>query len=318
MNAVYEAMKTPYKRGMVINEPDVNIDCPNVFRQQDGRWGMVFVRHIPGADREGYETWLAQSNDLLHWQVTKRLLAQKAEGWDSIQVAGGLALIDPAWEGSARVATYDGKYWMSYVGGALAGYEPDPLHIGIARATEIDSENWDREKNPILRQDDPDARIFETATLYKSTIIEDDERRFGHRFLMYYNGKQKGAWVERIGLAVSDDMVHWQRDGENALIENDFTDFNICGDPQLIRFGDLWVMHYFIAHAGSAWDTFACSKDLLHWTKWNGEPLIQPSESYDKTYAHKPFVLKHHGVVYHFYCAVGDQGRGIAVATSAT
>ena len=40
------------------------------------------------------------------------------------------------------------------------------------------------------------------------------------------------------------------------------------------------------------------------------------SESYDKTHAHKPWVIKHNGVVYHFYCAVGDRGRGIALATS--
>lgn len=33
-------------------------------------------------------------------------------------------------------------------------------------------------------------------------------------------------------------------------------------------------------------------------------------------YAHKPWVLKHDGIVYHFYCAVGDRGRVIALATS--
>ena len=43
-----------------------------------------------------------------------------------------------------------------------------------------------------------------------------------------------------------------------------------------------------------------------------------PSEPWDKTYAHKPWVIKHNGVVYHFYCAVGDQGRVIALATSKT
>jgi hypothetical protein len=35
-----------------------------------------------------------------------------------------------------------------------------------------------------------------------------------------------------------------------------------------------------------------------------------------QTFAHKPSVLKLDGVVYHFYCAVGDQGRVIALATS--
>ena len=65
-----------------------------------------------------------------------------------------------------------------------------------------------------------------------------------------------------------------------------------------------------------AFDTFAVSKDLLHWTKWEGEPLVQPSRKYDETYAHKPCVVKYDDVIYHFYCAVGDRGRCIALSTS--
>jgi predicted GH43/DUF377 family glycosyl hydrolase len=70
-----------------------------------------------------------------------------------------------------------------------------------------------------------------------------------------------------------------------------------------------------------AFDTFACSHDLKHWTKWEGEPLIRPSEPFDCIHAHKPWVIKHDGVVYHYYCAVGrgedgKEVRGIALATS--
>jgi hypothetical protein len=55
----------------------------------------------------------------------------------------------------------------------------------------------------------------------------------------------------------------------------------------------------------------------VHWTDWNGPDLIAPSEPYDELYAHKSFVVKWKGVVYHFYCAVNKkEQRGIAVATS--
>jgi predicted GH43/DUF377 family glycosyl hydrolase len=85
----------------------------------------------------------------------------------------------------------------------------------------------------------------------------------------------------------------------------------------VVKIGDLWVMFYF----GAVWrpggfDTFACSTDLVNWTKWTGPDLVAPSEPWDKTYAHKPWVVKHDGVVYHFYNAVGDQGRVIGLATS--
>ena len=44
---------------------------------------------------------------------------------------------------------------------------------------------------------------------------------------------------------------------------------------------------------------------------------MEPSDSLGtRTYAHKPWLVKHDGVVYHFYCAVGDNGRVIALATS--
>ena len=84
-----------------------------------------------------------------------------------------------------------------------------------------------------------------------------------------------------------------------------------------MKIGDVWVMFYF----GAGWkprafDTFACSYDLAHWTKWDGQNLVEPSEAFDQTYAHKPWVLKWNGVVYHFYCAVGSAGRVIALATS--
>ncbi len=93
----------------------------------------------------------------------------------------------------------------------------------------------------------------------------------------------------------------------------------ISGDPQVVRMGDLWVMFYF----GTFWkegafDTFAVSKDLINWTKWNGPDLIRASEPYDTPFAHKPWLIKHNGVVYHFYCSVGgkQQHRAIALATS--
>jgi predicted GH43/DUF377 family glycosyl hydrolase len=91
----------------------------------------------------------------------------------------------------------------------------------------------------------------------------------------------------------------------------------ISGDPQIVRFGDLWVMFYFGAFwKPGAFDTFAVSRDLVHWTKWSGPDLITPSEPWDREYAHKPWLVRHEGVVYHFYCAVGTEGRVIALATS--
>ena len=262
-----------------------------------------------------------------------------------------------------------GRYWLSYIGGALKGYERDPLSIGLAWTLDPTvGREWTRlGENPVLSPHQSDARAFEARTLYKSNIIADASRATGHEFVMFYNGKeQKGT--ERIGMAVSDDMVHWRRFGDAPVVDNGR---GISGDPQIVQMGDVWVMFYFgafwkpptpeataarrrPAEGGKksdtegqrnreereeaqlsssphlcasvsnpprrddtkAFDTFACSYDLVNWTQWDGPHLIEPSEPWDATFAHKPWVIKHDGVVYHFYCAVGDQGRQIALATS--
>ena len=95
----------------------------------------------------------------------------------------------------------------------------------------------------------------------------------------------------------------------------------ITGDAIIQKIDSVWVMFYFGAfwegRKNETFNRFACSYDLVNWTDWNGEDLIKPSETYDAKYAHKPFIVKWKGLVYHFYCAVDKKDvRGIAVATS--
>jgi predicted GH43/DUF377 family glycosyl hydrolase len=318
MQQVYDEVKTPFKYGVVIRgEENQFVDCPSIF-QQNGQWYMVYVGIT---QKVGYETFLARSADLLHWDKLGKIMSFRPEGWDKAQVDGGVALCEPTWGGSSELQAFDGKYWMSYIGGPNPGYETAPLSIGMAwtkRPTE--TKEWNRiAENPVLTGDQTDARWFEKRKLYKSQIIWDKSQLLGHPFVMYYNAS--GAGGERIGMAVSDDMIHWQRYGKEPVVVNGTKDKpGISGDPQIVRMGDLWVMFYYgfkwKQGVKGAFDTFACSYDLVHWTKWEGEPQIKASEPWDKTHAHKPWVIKHDGVVYHFYCAVGGEGRVIALGTS--
>ncbi|HEU5080767.1 MAG TPA: hypothetical protein VFT72_16260 [Opitutaceae bacterium] len=319
MQRVYDEVKTPFKYGVVlpVESKDELVDCPNIFRHGDA-WYMVFVSN---RDKVGYETHLARSRDLLHWERLGTILPHAQTGWDAWQADGGLALYDTAWPGTHEIATHDGKYWLSYIGGAQHGYEPDPLAIGLASTADPTlAKPWTRlPHNPVLSTTQPDVRAFENVTLYKSAIVRDDAQTLGWPFVMFYNGKTKLKNHEAIGMAVSRDLVNWTRYGDGPVVDNAPGQAAISGDPQLVKIGDVWVMFYFgfrWLKGTSAFDTFACSRDLVHWTKWDGEPLVKPSEPFDKTFAHKPWVLKHDGVVYHFYCAVGDQGRVIALATS--
>ena len=324
MERVYQAMRTPKKLGFVLSDSQAGIDCCTIFRA-GGEWRMLYSLHNGEGPEEyrGYETWMARSGDLLSWEPMGAVLPQTRCGWDGLQADGGIALNDTDWGGSYEPGTYEGRYYMSYFGNNLPGYEPDPLSIGIADTDSLlTARPWHRQPHPVLTKDDSDAREFERRTLYKSFIMEDREKSLGARFIMYYNAKAGPFGIEKIGMAVSDDMVTWRRYGENFVVESGLPDtgWHIAGDPQIIRFEDLWVMNYFAAHSfgGSpaAHDTFAVSRDLVNWTSWKGEPLVAPSIAEDRKFAHKPFLIKWNGRVYHFYCAVGEKGRGLAVAVS--
>lgn len=313
MQRIYEEVKTPHKFGVILRGAGgAAVDCPCVFRHR-GHWRMMYVC----MNEVGYETHLARSDDLLSWEPMGRILSFRREGWDAWQADGGAALVDYHWGGSAEIGSFEGRYWLSYIGGALQGYEPDPLAIGMAWTDDPSQPGeWNRlGENPVLGPDDPDVRPFEAKTLYKSQVIDDSSRALGHRFVMFYNGKQQGprGW-ERIGMAVSDDMVRWKRFGVGPVIDHET---GIAGDPQIVRIGDLWVMFYF-GHVWKprAFDTFAVSRDLVIWTPWDGPHLVEPSEPFDSTFAHKPWVIRYGGVVYHYYCAVAGKERTIALATS--
>jgi len=320
MRAIYEEVRTPHKYGIVIAAPEGRkVDCPTVFRHGD-RWYMVYVQFE--TDPQGYTTQLAVSDDLLHWQARGTILARgDRDTWDKANAAGGIALADTQWGGDSRLGTHEGRCWMSYLGGPHPGYETPPLSIGMASTLDPTSPaGWERLPAPVLRPDDADARPFETGTLFKSFVFRDPGAILGAPFVMYYNARPPRG-DETIGMAVSQDLRTWRRYGDRPVIVNtrppDLKHGVISGDPQIVRMGDLWVMFHFGAFwKPKAFDTFAASRDLMHWTRWDGPHLIEPSEPWDAEFAHKPWILKHDGVVYHFYCAVGNQGRAIALATS--
>jgi beta-xylosidase len=283
---------------------------------------MIYVQ-LEAPPAQGYTTQLAESADLLHWESRGTILDRGPDGaWDHANAAGGVALFDPKWNGSNQLLRYEGRYWLSYIGGNRFGYESTPLWIGMASTDNPGIPRpWQKLPSAVLTTVDPDIREgLENTTLYKSYILRDEARTLGAPFVMFYNAKGSS---ERIFTAISQDLKTWRRYGAGPAVENlppgGSNRGVISGDPQVVRMGDVWVMFYFGAFwKPGAFDTFAASRDLAHWTKWTGDNLIQSSEPYDSTFAHKPWILKHDGVVYHFYCAVGgaDGHRAIALATS--
>jgi len=317
MLQILEQIKTPYKYGPVMKLENDWTDCPSVFFY-DGKWYMYYISISKDTKVSGYETHLAVSDDLLNWkQINTIFRRDNKNRWDSKQCAGFVAFMDINWGGTNVPQPVNGKHYISYLAGNSDGYEPDPLYMGLAYG-ETPTSEFTRLPEPILKPDDADARTDETRTLYRSYLFEDEAKITGYKYINAYNAKAQDA-RERIYAAVSNDGENWERYGDGPIIDDikDHEGHCISGDPQIVKIGDIYVMFYFKLINGQAFNSFACSRDFVNWTRWEGEPILKSTEEWDNLFAHKPWVIKHDGVVYHFYCACNDKNeRFIAVATS--
>lgn len=277
------------------------VDCPTVFRH-NGRFRMIFI----GFDGIGYQTAITASDDLVHWDEPKVILCRGSDReWDKVGMSGNSILMDNDLYGSAELIRHDGKYWMTYHSYPEVGYEAGPAEIGLAWTEDEDLLDWHCLEKPVFSW--RDGAAWECGGLYKSFLMRHDGK-----FWLFYNAKNQAdkgkPWTEQTGCAVSDDLLHWTRLPDNPVLPVDCAswDSRFASDP-VIRWDSRqkqWVMFYFGLGNLSACEGLAVSSDLMHWEKFPVPILTTGTgNAIDTRYAHKPSVIVHDGVLYHFYCA---------------
>lgn len=320
MKNIYSKIKTPVKRGAAIKWENDFTDSPSVFKMGDFFY-MYFIAISKDCSISGYETHLARSKNLIDWVYIGPVFCRnELNRWDSKQCAGYVAFKDIRFDGTNELEKVNDSYYISYLAGNSDGYEPDPLYMGLAKTSNPTlHDSFKRFEQPILMPQDDDSREMETKTLYKSCLFRDVLGVTGYPFVNIYNGKAQNN-TERVFLAVSNDGENWERYGDTHILDMTEIDPNtfITGDPQIVLIDDIYVMFFFHLTKGKgAYNTFACSRDLVHWKIWEGTPLVEPVEPWEDRLAHKSWFIRHNGINYHYYCAVNSKNeRFIAVATS--
>ena len=158
-------------------------------RPQYVKWYMYFIKINKNTGDSGYETHLASSDNLLDWKYEHIVLKRTDDNhWDSKQVAGYAAFADIDFGGSSELQPVNGRYYLSYIGGALDGYETDPLSMGLAYSNDPVGVFTKFDK-PMFSPYDKDSRELETRTLYKSNLFIDEEMVTGHKYVSVYNAK---------------------------------------------------------------------------------------------------------------------------------
>jgi predicted GH43/DUF377 family glycosyl hydrolase len=290
-------------------------DVPTVFQLPgDRRWYMTFI----GFDGKGYQSFVAQSDDLIHWTNLRLAMGYGPKGsFDHGGVVLGAFLYESYGIEAPRILKkHKGRYWSLY--GAYprqGGYELRPGYEGVAWSD--DGFTWRRAKDePILSVHQPDCGAWEKDCIYQPWLVEHKGT-----YCNFYNAARGG--IEQMGLALSKDILEWSRYRHNPVIRNGpkgSYNERFCSDGKVFRDRDYWVMFFFGVGRGGAHIMTAFSRDLFHWTV-DSEPLYKSGgnpSGLDSKYAHKiSLVWNHENETYYmFYNAVGNRGRGIGLITS--
>jgi len=290
-------------------------DVPTVYQVPgDKKWYMTFI----GFDGKGYQSFVAESVDLVHWANMRLAMGYGPKGgFDHGGVVLGAFLYeDYAIKAPRVLKKKDGKYFSLY--GAYprqGGYELRPGYEGVASSD--NGLSWRRARDePILSVHQQDCGTWEKSCIYQPWLIEHQGKYFN-----LYNAA--GGHIEQMGLALSDDLLQWKRYAGNPVIpvgsKGSYNE-KFSSDGKIFRDRDHWVTFFFGVGRGGAHVMAAFSRDLYCWTV-DRDPLYKAGgnpSGLDKKYAHKISLVWNpaNETYYMFYCAVGDKGRGIGLITS--
>lgn len=126
----------------------------------------------------------------------------------------------------------------------------------------------------------------------------------GHLYCFFEAENAEGR--EQIGLAVSDDLVHWTAWPRNPVLAAGPTgawDHQAAKLPAVARHGGRYVMLYTGKDGkGNAAIGMATSKDLRHWTKEGAGPVVTGRpDAWDPVITTCPAVLSRNGELYVVY-----------------
>jgi predicted GH43/DUF377 family glycosyl hydrolase len=180
---------------------------------------------------------------------------------------------------------FDGKLYRMWYS-SMYHSKDGPRGIGLA--TSVDGVNWKR-----TNDGRPVFSVGPKGAFDSAQILSPEVRFDGRIYLMWYTGidgsiDAKGFELERIGLATSEDGVHWTRaNGGKPVLDlgpqGSYDDVQVAY-PSVIRDGSSYRMWY-SAYAGNYNHTIAVarSRDGIHWERENeGRPVngLSPAIAY--------------------------------------
>jgi beta-fructofuranosidase len=192
------------------------------------------------------------------------------------------------WVWDSWLATDGGEHHLFFLRASRALLDPDRRHdrSSVGHATSTDLRRWQLQPDALVHSDGP---AWDDMAIWTGSVVRGPDGLWR----MFYTGRCRAeeGHVQRIGVALSDDLVTWTRAGDRPLLEADprwyekldleawteeaWRDPYVFADPD----GDGW--HMLITARARDGDTYgrgvighARSADLEAWEV--GPPLASP------------------------------------------
>ena len=215
---------------------------------------------------------------------------------------------------------WDNKYYFFYIVFSQVGYESGEVWIGLSVGNSLDDfiNNTAERKGKVIKKSN-------YVSWFDINIFHPSFYRFSGKWYMFLNcNGHYPDRKERVGFATADTL-----DGKWVIQDRplDLLDDTIkplvgnaivSGDPSLFEMdGHIIMMFFILLTNGTALDYWSyTTKDVFPYGWKYGGQTTEANQPYDSPYAHKPYCIKFNNKLFHYYTAVGSQGRVIALQTS--
>jgi predicted GH43/DUF377 family glycosyl hydrolase len=224
--------------------------------------------------------------------INNPVFSNSGNYWDYYDVRGPKIIVD------------NNQFKMWYSGMANGGVS----HIGYA--TSMDGINWVRvTSNPVLAPGS--YGLWDETSVSPGAVIKENT---GYK--MYYTGysSQSGNW--HIGLATSVDGVSWTKHPSPVIWGTTGWERQVIASS-ILKIDGVYHLYFVGRNYPSYKIGLALSTDGINWTKYSGNPILEPDMLWEGSGIYSPGVVldgQTYKMVYMNY--VGSSGTAFGLATS--
>ncbi len=181
--------------------------------------------------------------------------------------------------------------------------------VGYAEST--DGISWTKiGEEPVLK---PSGQ---NGTWDESYVSDGPVIKENGTYKMYYSGAVEAHQQGQIGLATSSDGIHWEKYPSPVICYGSGWEYSINSNS-LVKKDSLYYMYYHGYSSSTGFrEGLATSVDGIHWTKYQGNPILYATEDWEGTGTCSVSVIYESGRFEMIYMNYFDSNMGFGKATS--